>query len=162
MKPDQVDAITAVQVDVGQLAKLLSLMAEAVTDARTQDAIESCAARASDIADQMDDIPGFVEGQTTQGRKLDASNRHRGWLAERRATLAHAETLTVHTPVHDSACMVVNELDRQIMKTAAANAGEMMAKLVLLVIVNAEGASSTSEDAARIAAEAEPFLAGRA
>jgi hypothetical protein len=89
-------------------------------------------------------------------------NRHAAWLAERRATLARAETLTEGTPVHDAACITVNELDRKIMKTAAANAGEMLAKLTLLVIVNAEGASSTSEDAARIAAEAEPFLAGRA
>lgn len=91
-----------------------------------------------------------------------AENRHAAWLAERRATLARAETLTEGTPVHDAACIAVNELDRKIMKTAAANAAEMMAKLALLVMVNAEGASPTPEDAARIAAEAEPFLAGEA
>lgn len=89
-------------------------------------------------------------------------NRHAAWLAERRATLAHAETLAESTPVHDAACIRVNELDRKIMKTAAANPAEMMAKLALLVIVNAEGAQPTPEDAARIAAEAEPFLAGEA
>lgn len=89
-------------------------------------------------------------------------NRHAAWLAERRAALARAETLTEGTPVHDAACIAVNELDRKIMKTAAATAAEMMAKLALLVIVNAEGASPTPEDAARIAAEAEPFLAGEA
>lgn len=95
-------------------------------------------------------------------RMSGGENRHAVWLAERRATLARAETLTDGTPVHDAACIRVNELDRKIMKTVAANAAEMMAKLALLVIVNAEGASPTTEDAARIAAEAEPFLAGRA
>lgn len=89
-------------------------------------------------------------------------NRHPAWLAERRATLARAETLTQGTPLHDAACIAVNELNRKIMKTAAANAAEMMAKLALLVIVNAEGAQPTPEDAARIAAEAEPYLAGEA
>lgn len=89
-------------------------------------------------------------------------NRHATWLAERRATLARSETLTEGSPAHDAACITVNELDRKIMKTAAANAGEMLAKLALLVIVDAEGASPTPEDAARIAAEAEPFLAGEA
>lgn len=89
-------------------------------------------------------------------------NRHAAWLAERRATLVRAEALTEGTPVHDAACITVNDFDRKIMKTAAANVGEMMAKLTLMVIINAEGASPTPEDAARIAAEAEPFLAGRA
>lgn len=89
-------------------------------------------------------------------------NRHAAWLAERRATLARAETLTEGTPVHDAASITVNDVDRKIMKTAAANAAEMMAKLALMVIVNAEGASPTPEDAARIAAEAEAFLAREA
>lgn len=89
-------------------------------------------------------------------------NRHAAWLAERRKTLGLAERLTDGTPLHDAACLAVNELDQKIMKTAAASAAEMMAKLALLVIVNAEGAQPTPEDAARIAAEAAPFLAGEA
>ncbi len=103
-----------------------------------------------------------AEIEPTRAVPAPGENRHAAWLAERRATLARAETLPEGAPVHDAACSTVNELDRKIMKTAAANAGEMLAKLALLVVVNAEGASPTSEDAARIAAEAEPFLAGEA
>lgn len=162
MKRDQVHAIVGAQVDVAQLGELLGLMAKGVAEDRVRDAIEACAARAADIANQMDDIPGFVEGQAAGRQSADAMDRHGAWLAERRATLDHAETLTEGTPVHDAACIRVNELDRKIMITAAANAAEMMAKLALLVIVNAEGAQPTPEDAARIATEAEPFLAGEA
>ena len=162
MKRDQVDAIGDFQVDVAQLGELLALMAKGVVDDRVKDAIEACAARAADIANQMDDIPGFVEGQAAPRRPDGTMDRHGAWLAERKATLARAETLAEKTPVHDAACIRVNELDRRIMRTAAANPAEMMAKLALLVIVNAEGAQPTPEDAARIAAEAEPFLAGEA
>ncbi len=162
MKREQVHAIADAQVDVAQLGELLGLMAKGVGEDRVRDAIEACSARASDIANQMDDIPGFAEGQAASRHAGDAMDRHGAWLTERRATLAHAETLTDGTPVHDAACIRVNELDRKIMTTAAANAAEMMAKLALLVIVNAEGAQPTPEDAARIAAEAEPFLAGEA
>lgn len=162
MKQDQVSAITNAQVGIAQLGTLLSLMAEGVSDSRAKDAIEACSDRAKDIADQMDDIPGFVEGQTACRRADSALHRHAEWLPARQKTLKHAEGLKDGTAKHDEACIAVNELDQRIMATPAKSQTEMLAKLALLVIVNAEGASPTPEDAARIAAEAEPFLAGEA
>jgi hypothetical protein len=162
MSQQQVDAIAHAQVGVGQLGRLLSLMAEGVHDSRTKDAIESCADRASDIADQMDDIPGFVEGQTAQDRSSNALHRHAEWLAARQATLIRAEGLEAGSARHDEACISANDLDRRIMATPANSQTEMLAKLALVAVVIAEGASPTPEDAARMVVEAEFFLAGRA
>lgn len=161
MKQDQVSAITNAQVGIAQLGTLLSLMAEGVSDSRAKDAIEACSDRAKDIADQMDDIPGFVEGQTARHRADDALHRHAEWLTARQATLKRAEGLEDGTAKHDEACIAVNELDRRIMATPANSQIEMLAKLALVAAVIAEGASPTPEDAARMVAEAEPFLAGR-
>lgn len=124
------------------------------------EAIEGLGEMAQALSNNLHDV-----AQTPPERAVNlpgSENRHAAWLAERRATLARAERLTEGTPVYDAACITVNELDRKIMKTAAANAREMLAKLALLVIVDAEGASPTPEDAAGIAAEAEPFLAEEA
>ena len=95
-------------------------------------------------------------------RACQSEIRHAAWLAERTALLAHAETLAEGTPAHDAACVGVNEMDRRIMKTAAASPMEKLAQLTLMAIVNAEGALPTPEDAAGIVAEAEPFLAAEA
>jgi hypothetical protein len=161
MKQDQVNAISTAQIGISQLGTLLSLMAEGVSDSRAKDAIEACSDRAKDIADQMDDIPGFVEGQTARRRADSALHRHAEWLTARQATLKHAEGLEDGTSKHDEACIAVNELDRRIMATPANSQIEMLAKLALVAAVIAEGASPTPEDAARMVAEAEPFLAGR-
>lgn len=162
MKQDQVNAISTAQIGIGQLGTLLSLMAEGVSDSRAKDAIEACSDRAKDIADQMDDIPGFVEGQTAQDRASNALHRHAEWLAARQATLTRAEGLEAGSARHDEACISVNELDRRIMATPANSQTEMLAKLALVAVVIAEGASLTPEDAARMVAEAEPFIAGKA
>ncbi|VXC98466.1 hypothetical protein [Sphingomonas sp. 8AM] len=162
MKQDQVNAISTAQIGIGQLGTLLSLMAEGVSDSRAKDAIEACSDRAKDIADQMDDIPGFVEGQTSRQSASSVLHRHAEWLTARQATLKRAEGLEDGTAKHDEACIAVNELDRRIMATPANSQVEMLAKLALVAAVIAEGASPTPEDAARIAAEAEPFLAGEA
>lgn len=124
------------------------------------EAIEGLGEMAQTLSNNLHDVAQTKPASAD--RLLGGENRHGAWLAERRATLARAETLADGTPGHDAACIAVNELDRRIMKTAAATPAEMMAKLALLVIVNAEGAQPTPEDAARIAAEAEPFLAGEA
>ncbi len=162
MKQDQTNAITKVQIAVGQLGKLLSLMAEGINESRVIDAVEACAARAADIANQMDDIPGFVHGQMEQDCACAAIHRHTEWLAERRATLVGAEGLEDGSAKHDEACIAVNALDRRIMTTPANSQTEMLAKLALLAVVNAEGGSPTPEDATRIVDEAGPFLAGEA
>lgn len=91
-----------------------------------------------------------------------SENRHAAWLAERKTLLTHAETLTDGTPAHDAACIAVNELDRRIMSTPAATESEMLVKLMLMAVVNVEGATFSERDAASMVAEAEPFLAGRA
>lgn len=149
-------------------ASSISALCALVSDSLGSSPETSVAAEAVDGLGEMAEALSnslHEAAQAVPARAPSASaceNRHSAWLAERRSTLARAETLTEGTPVHDAACITVNELDRKIMKTTAANAAEMMAKLALLVIVNAEGAQPTPEDAARIAAEAEPFLAGEA
>ncbi|MEH3103708.1 MAG: hypothetical protein PGN12_07355 [Sphingomonas phyllosphaerae] len=89
-------------------------------------------------------------------------NRHAAWLVERRTLLNRAETLTDGTAAHDAACVAVNKLDRRIMTTPATTESEMLAKLMLMAVVNIEGATISERDAATMLAEAEPFLAREA
>jgi hypothetical protein len=91
-------------------------------------------------------------------RTAPAENRHATWLTERRALLTRAETLTDGTAAHDAACIAINELDRRIISTKADTESEMLAKLMLTVVVNVEGATVSERDAATMLAEAEPFL----
>lgn len=62
MKPETCEAIEAMQVLAAQLGSLLLIVSRTL-EAEENNAIAACAVLADKIADGLDHVPGFVEGQ---------------------------------------------------------------------------------------------------